>query len=216
MLVLALCYLDADLFYIPPLFRTLHCAAPHWQWCRVRSIKPATGKVVVHVCPSTHMDPGWFQTADQLYEDLFKETITNVSAALLANSNRTFLAEITVVWAMFVGETGEAGRAALSKLVAENRLEFAGGGWVQPVRAPPPPPPTPHSPPPPFQKRKKKSCKHCAFCVSSCYARRRPWRSVFFVYKFGIDMYESCRCRRWMGGWVGRRVPPLPPPPPVP
>ena len=196
MLVLALCYLDADLFYIPPLFRTLHCAAPHWQWCRVRSIKPATGKVVVHVCPSTHMDPGWFQTADQLYEDLFKETITNVSAALLANSNRTFLAEITVVWAMFVGETGEAGRAALSKLVAENRLEFAGGGWVQPVRHPPLPTPS-------LPKEKKKSCKHCAFCVSSCYARRRPWRSVFFcINSVSTCMKAAAAAGGWVGGWA--------------
>ena len=103
------------------------------SWKRV--VVPASGPVTVHVCPSTHMDPGWMQTVDQLYESLFKMTVTNVSAALVANPQRTFLAEITVVWAMYVGELGEEARAALTSLVAEGRLEFAGGGWVQPDEA---------------------------------------------------------------------------------
>lgn len=37
---------------------------------------------------------------DQLYETLFKETCTNVTAALLANPARTYAAEITVRWPM--------------------------------------------------------------------------------------------------------------------
>ena len=103
------------------------------SWVRYQA--PATGRITVHVCPSTHMDPGWFQTADQLYEQLFKQTVTNVSAALAANPERTFLAEIAVVWAMYVGELGLPARTALSKLVADGQLEFAGGGWVQPDEA---------------------------------------------------------------------------------
>lgn len=95
----------------------------------------ATGPVTVHICPSTHMDPGWFETVDRLYEVLFKETVTNVSAALRKNPARTYTAEITVIWAMYVGELGAAGREDLSALVAEKRLEFAGGGWVQPDEA---------------------------------------------------------------------------------
>ena len=68
---------------------------------------------------------------------------------------------------------------------------------------PPATPAHPHSPPPPFQKRKKKSCKHCAFCVSSCYARRRPWRSVFFcINSVSTCMKAAAAAGGWVGGWA--------------
>lgn len=50
---------------------------------------PPPHNVTVHICPTTHMDPGWFQTVDELYEQLFKASITNVTSALEANPTRT-------------------------------------------------------------------------------------------------------------------------------
>ena len=100
-------------------------------WMRPVAPTPIT----VHVCPSTHMDPGWFSTVDELYETTFKWTVLNVTAALQQNPARTHAPEIAVIWAMFVGEFGAAGRDALRALVAGRQLEFVGGGWVQPDEA---------------------------------------------------------------------------------
>ena len=63
------------------------------------------------------------RTVDTLYENLFRHTITNVTRQLAANSSRTFVAEIAVVWAMFVGELGDEALAALRPLVASGQLE---------------------------------------------------------------------------------------------
>ena len=104
------------------------------QWVRPPA-PPPPRRITVHVCPSTHMDPGWFQTVDTLYENLFRHTITNVTQQLALNASRTFVAEIAVVWGMYVGELGAAALAQLRPLVAGGQLEFAGGGWVQPDEA---------------------------------------------------------------------------------
>ena len=100
-------------------------------WARPLPPTPIT----VHVCPSSHFDPGWLLTADQLYESLFKFTILNVTAALAKNPTRTHAPEIAAIWAMYVGEFGAAGRDTLRALVAGGQLEFVGGGFVQPDEA---------------------------------------------------------------------------------
>ena len=100
-------------------------------WTRMLPPRP----LVVHVCPSTHMDPGWFQTLDELYESLFRYTVLNATAGLAANPARTYAAEITSIWALFVGEFGASGREQLRALIATAQLEFVGGGWVQPDEA---------------------------------------------------------------------------------
>lgn len=84
---------------------------------------PPPRAITVHVCPSTHMDPGWFQTVDDLYEGLFRHTITNVTRQLGLNAARTFTAEIAIVWGMFVDELGDEALAALRPLVASGQLE---------------------------------------------------------------------------------------------
>lgn len=60
-------------------------------WARMR---PAGDAIVVHVSPSVHMDPGWMDTETTLYRTLFKPSIANVTAALLANPNRTHVPEV--------------------------------------------------------------------------------------------------------------------------
>lgn len=101
------------------------------QWQRV----PPSRKITVHVAPSSHLDPGWFQTVDDLYEDLFRFTILNVTAALELNPSRTYASEITSIWAMFVGEFATVGRTRLKSLISSKQLEFCGGGWTQPDEA---------------------------------------------------------------------------------
>ena len=101
-------------------------------WVRMR---PAGDKIIVHLCPSVHMDPGWMDTLSVLYSTLFKPSISNVTAALLANPNRTHVPEIAVLWAMYWAEADEATRDSLRLLVRRGQLEFAGGGWSQPDEA---------------------------------------------------------------------------------
>ena len=101
-------------------------------WSRLR---PANATLTVHVCPTSHEDPGWFQTLDELYETLFRWTISNVTAALSADPRRTFVPEISVIVAMYYEEADAASRSALRAMVAAGQVEFAGGGWVQPDEA---------------------------------------------------------------------------------
>jgi len=101
------------------------------QWQRI----PPSRRITVHVSPSTHMDPGWHVTADDLYEELFRFTVLNVTSGLESNPTRTYAAEITAIWAMFVGEFGKIGRTRLQSLISSQQIEFCGGGWTQPDEA---------------------------------------------------------------------------------
>jgi hypothetical protein len=95
-------------------------------------VEASASTITVHVCPSTHMDPGWMATVDELYNDYFRETINNVTKSLGENPSRTYSAEIAVIWAMHAAEVGPE---ALRRFVASGQLQFVGGGWVQPDEA---------------------------------------------------------------------------------
>jgi hypothetical protein len=92
------------------------------EWARVQPNRP----VMVHVCPQAHIDPGWFQTVDQLFDSLFQYVISNVTTALAANQERTFAAEIAVIWGMFWAEANTTTQSLIRELVSNGQLEFTG------------------------------------------------------------------------------------------
>ncbi|XP_050358334.1 lysosomal alpha-mannosidase-like, partial [Nymphalis io] len=102
---------------------------------------PATkdGALNVHVIPHSHMDAGWVKTFDEYYYG----TKTSVSSAnvqliyhsvlseLLHDKRRKFtFSETAYFWRWWKEQRGTT-RATFRSLVAEGRIEFAGGGWVQ-------------------------------------------------------------------------------------
>ena len=89
----------------------------------------------VHLCPHAHLDPGWFQTVDDLYDTLFKGIVEDVLASLLASPARTFAAEHAIIFAMYYEGANASTRETMRALVARGALEFTGGGWVQPDEA---------------------------------------------------------------------------------
>jgi hypothetical protein len=97
---------------------------------------PPKGQLThVHFAPHSHMDPGWFQTVDDLYETLFKGVVEDVVASLAASPQRTFAAEHAVIFAMYYSTANASQQALMRAHVARGALEFTGGGWVQPDEA---------------------------------------------------------------------------------
>ncbi|XP_068622155.1 lysosomal alpha-mannosidase-like [Battus philenor] len=97
------------------------------------------GALNVHLIPHSHMDAGWVKTYDEYYYG----TRTSVSTAnvqliyhsvlseLLHDKRRKFTFSETVYFWRWWKEQRPATRATFRALVAEGRVEFAGGGWVQ-------------------------------------------------------------------------------------
>jgi large subunit ribosomal protein L3e len=56
-------------------------------------------------------------------------------AALQANPARTFVPEIAVFWERWLRDLNASEASAVRALFAAGRIEFAGGGWVQPDEA---------------------------------------------------------------------------------
>ncbi|CAK1546529.1 unnamed protein product, partial [Leptosia nina] len=97
------------------------------------------GALNVHIIAHSHMDAGWVKTFDEYYYG----TKTSVSTAnvqmifhsvlseLLHDKRRKFtFSETAYFWRWWKEQRG-ATRATFRTLVAEGRIQFAGGGWVQ-------------------------------------------------------------------------------------
>ncbi|CAF4957219.1 unnamed protein product [Pieris macdunnoughi] len=97
------------------------------------------GALNVHVIPHSHMDAGWVKTFDEYYYG----TKTSISTAnvqmiyhsvlseLLHDKRRKFtFSETAYFWRWWKEQRGST-RATFRSLVAEGRIQFAGGGWVQ-------------------------------------------------------------------------------------
>ncbi|CAH2101690.1 unnamed protein product [Euphydryas editha] len=97
------------------------------------------GALNVHIIPHSHMDAGWVKT----FDDYYYGTKSSVSSAnvqliyhsvlseLLHDKRRKFtFSETAYFWRWWKEQRGTT-RATFRSLVAEGRIEFAGGGWVQ-------------------------------------------------------------------------------------
>ena len=96
---------------------------------------PPPAPMHIHLCPHSHLDPGWYQTVDQLYEATFKGIVEGVISGLALDPSRTFAAEHAIIFAMYYERTNATMRALMKSHVARGALEFTGGGWVQPDEA---------------------------------------------------------------------------------
>ena len=111
--------------------------------------KPPTN-LTVHIIPHSHLDPGWLQTVEAMYEgkDGFHNShdkgpnspaaakgiqalITQMIAGVAAGKDRTFAPEIGVFYDMWWKDANTTQRNTVRQLVREGRLEWTGGGWTQ-------------------------------------------------------------------------------------
>ncbi|KAH8389461.1 hypothetical protein KR200_005988, partial [Drosophila serrata] len=100
---------------------------------------PATkpNMINVHLVPHSHDDVGWLKTVDQYYYGTHNEIqpagvqyiLDTVIEELLKDSSRRFIQVETFFFAKWYSEQTEIVQKAVKKLVAEGRLEFAGGAW---------------------------------------------------------------------------------------
>ncbi|XP_017121037.1 lysosomal alpha-mannosidase isoform X1 [Drosophila elegans] len=91
----------------------------------------------VHLVPHSHDDVGWLKTVDQYYYGSQNKIqhagvqyiLDTVVEELLKDSKRRFIQVETFFFAKWYAEQTETVQRAVKKLVAEGRLEFAGGAW---------------------------------------------------------------------------------------
>ena len=111
---------------------TLQWSASAWD----RSAPPPPpARVHIHLCPHSHMDPGWMSTFEELYEATFKGIVEGVLGGLASDASRTFAAEHAIIFATYYERGNASVRALMQAHVARGALEFTGGGWVQPDEA---------------------------------------------------------------------------------
>ncbi|KAI8041890.1 hypothetical protein M5D96_003185, partial [Drosophila gunungcola] len=91
----------------------------------------------VHLVPHSHDDVGWLKTVDQYYYGSQNKIqhagvqyiLDTVVEELLKDSRRRFIQVETFFFAKWYSEQTETIQRAVKKLVADGRLEFAGGAW---------------------------------------------------------------------------------------
>ncbi|CAH0712856.1 unnamed protein product, partial [Brenthis ino] len=97
------------------------------------------GALNVHIIPHSHMDAGWVKTFDQYYHGTKSSISTanvqliyhSVLSELLHDKRRKFtFSETGYFWRWWKEQRGTT-RSTFRSLVAEGRIQFAGGGWVQ-------------------------------------------------------------------------------------
>ncbi|KAH8341301.1 hypothetical protein KR059_002196, partial [Drosophila kikkawai] len=106
---------------------------PSFQSC------PATkpNMINVHLVPHSHDDVGWLKTVEQYYYGSHNNIqhagvqyiLDTVIEELLKDSSRRFIQVETFFFAKWYSEQTEIVQRCVKKLVAEGRLEFAGGAW---------------------------------------------------------------------------------------
>ncbi|KAL1520124.1 hypothetical protein AB1Y20_023596 [Prymnesium parvum] len=87
-------------------------------------------RIIAHVVPHTHTDPGWLATYDEYYPTV-RAILDSVTREMLRSPNRTFVWAETCFFARWYADQPSPRRAEVHALVAAGRLEFVGGGWVQ-------------------------------------------------------------------------------------
>jgi len=89
----------------------------------------------VFVVPHAHCDPGWIKTFDDYFRSQTSGILTSVHRALKKDKRRKFIwAEISY-FEWWWREQDAATQEETRRLVADGRLEFVTGGWVQPDEA---------------------------------------------------------------------------------
>ncbi|KAK9786492.1 hypothetical protein WJX73_000911 [Symbiochloris irregularis] len=97
------------------------------------------GKLNVHLVPHTHDDVGWLKTVDQYYfgsrQDIqlagVQYVLDTVIPSLVANKDRSFIYGEIAFFVRWWFEQTDTIKDAVRQLVAEGRLEFVNGGYVQ-------------------------------------------------------------------------------------
>ncbi|XP_038219796.1 lysosomal alpha-mannosidase-like [Zerene cesonia] len=97
------------------------------------------GALNVHIIAHSHMDAGWVKTFDEYYFGTKTAISTanvqliyhSVLSELLHDKRRKFtFSETAYFWRWWKEQRGGT-RSTFKSLVAEGRVQFAGGGWVQ-------------------------------------------------------------------------------------
>ena len=96
-------------------------------------------RLQVHIVPHSHDDAGWLKTFDQYYygsrQDIQTAAVQlildSVVDELKRDASRRFTFAEMAFFMKYWSNLGEMSRKEASKLVAEGRLNFVNGGYVQ-------------------------------------------------------------------------------------
>jgi lysosomal alpha-mannosidase len=91
----------------------------------------AASEKAVFLAPHSHCDAGWITTFERYYEKRVRDILNTVTDVLWSNASSVFnWAEIGFLNRWW--QDGDTTRhARFTQLVAQGRIVFAGGGWVQ-------------------------------------------------------------------------------------
>ena len=87
-------------------------------------------KIIVHVLPHSHDDPGWIKTVKEYFEGSIIPILDNTIQSLLENPKRTFIYSEMAFFKPWYEMQKEETKNALKQLIKEGRFEFVNGGWV--------------------------------------------------------------------------------------
>ncbi|XP_065303075.1 lysosomal alpha-mannosidase-like isoform X1 [Dermacentor albipictus] len=106
----------------------IHAANP----CELKGC-PASkpGYINVHVLSHSHIDAGWLQTVDVIYETYAAAIYDTTTFALVQKPSRRFVSAENVFFARWWRQKPAQIKDSVRQLVLSGRLQFVGGGWTQ-------------------------------------------------------------------------------------
>ena len=91
----------------------------------------SSSRLMVHVTPHSHCDPGWLQSFEGYYSGEVASILSSVMDELVVDPRRRFVwAEISF-FMRWLETQPEGMKHTVRRLVQSGQLEFVGAGWVQ-------------------------------------------------------------------------------------
>ncbi|KAL1440214.1 hypothetical protein MTO96_009522 [Rhipicephalus appendiculatus] len=89
------------------------------------------GYINMHVLSHSHMDVGWLQTVDEIYNSMVKQIYNSTIRGLAQNFQRRFVAAESAYFSRWWNEQSNDVKQMVRDMVNSGQLQFVGGGWVQ-------------------------------------------------------------------------------------
>ncbi|XP_077497606.1 lysosomal alpha-mannosidase-like [Amblyomma americanum] len=93
--------------------------------------KHKPGHINMHVLSHSHLDAGWIEPLDTIYENSVRLIYNTSLDALSQNPNRRFVSAENIYFSRWWREQPSDIKNTVRDFVQSGRLQFVGGGWVQ-------------------------------------------------------------------------------------